>query len=189
MQDLNTSLHIQKQSLFHHFMGDCKRSALILPKFQCQQMAKNLTHQDHRHVFVGVQVSTNVTESLNFFGFVPTYLRRRITGMQTPGIWDWWNKIIASRYKNDGKGAPSIEKPTMAGNIQVIFVVHAVGITISILSFVGEIRQKSFAIRRRLNTRMFLDLARSILSVERVRGNPKINRQARLFEYLIHVNS
>lgn len=164
IQEFKPKLQRQEQELFNGFMRDCKRAALILPKHECDHFAGKLIDQGHKHVFVGSQVYTGVTEVFNFYGYVPICLRRRIMGMEMAGIWKWWNKMIGNRYKNKNERIVSFEKPTMAGNVQVIFAVLLIGISLAILSLLMEIIRKLFIVGVRLNLRLFLELAARVLT-------------------------
>lgn len=140
MEDVKRAFFYDQDHHLFSIMNGCNKSAFLLPQYSCKQIARRLTRNDHRHVFIGKEVYTNVTEVFSLRGFIPNYLRWRIRGMEMSGIWKWWDSIVGHRYllaKNVKKRFLH-EKPTMAGKILVIFVVFLIGMSVATLWFIIE---------------------------------------------------
>lgn len=130
----------QMPTLFS-FLNDCNKVALLLPQYACKEVARKLVRNGHRHIFVGKEVFTNVTEVFSLRGFVPNYLQWRIKGMEMSGIWDWWNRIVGYKYllkRNAREMSSTFEKPTMSGKILVVFIVLLIGMSVATIGLIIE---------------------------------------------------
>lgn len=131
---------MQQDALLESTIASCKQSALLLPLYKCKQIAEKLTRiGGQQHISIGSEVYTDVREAFSITGFIPNYLRRRMKGMEVSGVWDWWNQIIENRYKIAENNVTPPTRPTMAGNVLVIFVVFLTGIAIAFSSFLVEV--------------------------------------------------
>lgn len=124
-------------------MDGCNKTALLLPKHDCEQVAQRLALIGHQDVFIGKELYTNVSEAFELTGFVPYFIQRRIKGMEMSGIWEWWSKLITSKdlsLKNgrDASLVSSHKSPTMGGNILLIFVVCSHGLLLAVICFLVE---------------------------------------------------
>lgn len=101
---------------------------------------------------------TNVAEVFKLRGFVPSYLQRRIKRIQTSGNWEWWNTIVENRYlfQSKEKNALPLVKPTMAGNILIIFAALLTGMVISLTCFLMEAWRKLLKSLRKLILIVFM---------------------------------
>lgn len=127
-------------------MNGCNKTAL-LPNYACKQLALQLELNGHQQILVGKEVYTNVSEVFSITGFVPYYLRRRMEGMEVSGIWEWWSKIVTHKYmlfqNRSGAGVSTSSlhtRPTMGGNILLIFISCSVGLFVSAVIFIEEAR-------------------------------------------------
>lgn len=129
---------------------------------------------------IGKEVYTNVSETFTLSGLIPNYLQKRIKGMQTSGIWEWWNKIVERRhlFHVNEKDALQLMKPTMAGNVLVIFGLYLTGMLIAIVRFFFESGRK--LVRCLMKLRYSFSVSVSLFenvneAIERSFGHPDYN--------------
>ncbi|ODM91915.1 Matrilysin [Orchesella cincta] len=123
----------------------CNRSALILPELFALQLAQSMRKVDGlKYVFVGKDFLFAELISLEFRGWIPINIWAKIGSLESSGIWFWWENVIGSA---NGRVAEqeyvraaevAVEKPTMKGNVVVIFYLFCGVCGISIFSFVVE---------------------------------------------------
>ncbi|CAL8135780.1 unnamed protein product [Orchesella dallaii] len=134
------------ERILEEFMEQCNKTALVLPSFMCQQHKRRLHHLGRRDVFVGKEIYTNPSHSFSLGGLIPPYIVKRLSGMGASGLWEWWTKSI-----HEGSGLrtytvnKALRKPTLDGNILVIFVLLVFGIFVALLCFVIENRKRLYS--------------------------------------------
>ncbi|CAL8135782.1 unnamed protein product [Orchesella dallaii] len=131
--------------ILEEFMEQCNKTALVLPSFMCHQHKRRLHHLGRRDVFVGKEIYTNPSFSFSLGGLIPPYIVKRLSGMGASGLWEWWMKIM-----HEGSGLTyatnkSLRKPTLDGNILVIFVLLIFGIFFALVCFVIENRKRLYS--------------------------------------------
>ncbi|CAL8135793.1 unnamed protein product [Orchesella dallaii] len=135
-----------EEKMLEEFMEQCNKTALILPSFMCQQHKRRLHHLGRRDVFVGKEIYTNPSFSFYLGGLIPPYIVKRLSGMGASGLWEWWTKAI-----HEGSGLKSytvnkaLRKPTLDGNILVIFALLICGIFVALLCLVIENRKRLYS--------------------------------------------
>lgn len=141
----------KQENLLFNYIDGCNKSAILLTRYDCSKVAKQLVDNKHKHVFIGKEAYKNVTEVYTLLGFIPTFLQRRIKSMEMSGIWEWWNRVIENRYifVPDVKDELQLQRPTMAGNILVIFVELLSGLATASAVFLVETRQKVYQTGKR----------------------------------------
>lgn len=139
-QAIEQSILEKQDELLDKFMDTCDLSALVLPEYMCRNMVKRLVRSGKVHVFIGNEVYNNITWGYSLRGFVSRFLQRRIKGMEASGIWNWWQQFIESQHSIKGKEditAPPT-KPSMAGNVLLLFGLHMAGLIFSTVCFIHE---------------------------------------------------
>ncbi|CAL8135801.1 unnamed protein product [Orchesella dallaii] len=129
-------------------MEQCNKTALVRPSFMCQQHKRRLHHLSRRDVFVGKEIYTNPSFSFSLGGLIPPYIVKRLSGMGSSGLWEWWMKAI---HKGSGLNSytvnKALRKPTWDGNILVIFALLSFGIIVALLCLVIENRKRLYSQR------------------------------------------
>ncbi|CAL8135795.1 unnamed protein product [Orchesella dallaii] len=124
--------------ILEKYMEQCNKTALLLPSFMCQKYHRRLELLGRREVFVGKEIYTNPSHSFTLGGSIPLYIVKRLSGMEASGLWEWWTKIV---YEGSGltyEVNKSLRKPTLEGNVLVIFALLICGISVALLCLVIE---------------------------------------------------
>lgn len=75
--------------LIYHSLKKCKRTAAIVPEFNCKVLKRKL-RSGQRHVFIGSEIYySNVAVAFQLWGWVPWYILTRNKAIQSSGIWEW----------------------------------------------------------------------------------------------------
>ncbi|CAL8135803.1 unnamed protein product [Orchesella dallaii] len=135
-----------EERILEEFMDQCNKTALVLPSFMCHQHKRRLQHLGRREVFVGKEIYTNPSLSFSLGGLIPPYIVKRLSGMGSSGLWEWWMKAI---HKGSGLNSytvnKALRKPTWDGNILVIFALLSFGIIVALLCLVIENRKRLYS--------------------------------------------
>lgn len=116
----------------------CNKTAWLLPDYEAQQLNRML-YQRGQHSDVGVREYFKSNLNFNFEGTVFSSLIERASLIPSSGLLDWWTDLInrtdlVRRIENE----PPV-KPTMYGNIQIIFLLLIGGMTIAQMSMIFEL--------------------------------------------------
>lgn len=96
------------------------------------------------HAFIGKESYTNFSTAYSVRGFVSIPLRKKLSGLVAGGVWEWFGRFIESVYStaNSEDETDPPMKPTLEGNVMVIFYILIAGLTVSTCSFIVEVRKK-----------------------------------------------
>lgn len=125
-------------------LENCGNSAALLPHSLALEQIKNLSTKHVKGIsYKGKEAwfASDIEITLN--GFVTRNNLIRIDGLRQSGIWQWWEENLTSmgRYLEDHKCSTRswIHRPTMDGNILVIFTVWLIGLGVAIMKFICEV--------------------------------------------------
>ncbi|CAL8139054.1 unnamed protein product [Orchesella dallaii] len=143
---ITLSLFLKKQwNVVSDAMRVCNRSALIIPELFAAQMAYKLRQDGLKYVYVGKEFLFRETLLLQLRGWIPVNTWGRVGGLETSGIWKWWNDVVAAangRFAGRESSRASeivIEKPSMKGNAEIIFQLFCITSAISVFCFLIEL--------------------------------------------------
>ncbi|CAL8130182.1 unnamed protein product [Orchesella dallaii] len=140
----------------------CNKTALILPSYLCHRFAKKLSSEIlEEHIYVSKQVLYEQSFHVRLRGFIKLGELKRIKRIEASGIWEFWLQLFRDGTLYVEKQARNeLKKPTMSGNISVIFSVLIVGFVVGTLVFLVEVRNSLWCvIRYALNaTKQFIGL-------------------------------
>ncbi|CAL8146691.1 unnamed protein product [Orchesella dallaii] len=127
----------------------CNKTALVLPEVVGTKMAQRLMDGGLKFVFLGRNLLFNESLGLSFSGWMPGNLLNVMGVMEIAGIWNWWKEAVDrvvsgdnirfSRRGFDKEAEVIVEKPTMEGNVVIIFYVLGMGSGVALSCFLVEI--------------------------------------------------
>ncbi|CAL8135871.1 unnamed protein product [Orchesella dallaii] len=119
----------------------CNKVALILPSFVCHRFAQKLSEEiSKERIYVGKQVLHEHSFHVRLNGPITLDALKRFKWMQVAGIWEFWVQIFRDRTLYIDKQARNeLKKPTMSGNVSIIFTTWIVGVAIGTVVFFVEI--------------------------------------------------
>ncbi|CAL8136338.1 unnamed protein product [Orchesella dallaii] len=119
----------------------CNKVALILPSFVCHRFAQKLSEEiSKERIYVSKQVLHEHSFDVRLKGPITLYALKRFKWMQVSGIWEFWIQIFRDRTLYIEKQARTeLKKPTMSGNISILFTTWIVGVAIGTVVFFVEI--------------------------------------------------
>ncbi len=125
----------------------CNKTAWILPDYEAQQMTQQL-HQSGKHSDVGVTTYFKPYLNLNFRGPVPSFLIQRVSAVHGSGLLEWWSDLInRTDLVRRSESKPPV-KPTMFGNIQMIFFILPAGMSMATIFVLFELHQYIFRVSK-----------------------------------------
>ncbi len=125
------------------FISECNQNALIVPEDLrlANNIGKGLQRNGTSNVYVGKEQYSNISISVFISGWVKPAVLVRMEHIKQAGIWDWMPKFFRSTQKYLSKeGNLEVEKPTMSGNIVLLFFILLYGAIAAIVLFLIEIR-------------------------------------------------
>lgn len=136
--DVDLEEELYRQFLFMEMdslqneLKKCQKSAVVLPTYVGHQVVKQLEEQGHHDVYQGLEKYYETSVVFNIRGAIPRYLVQRASYAERCGLWKRWQKLFKERYmsKNETRTEPP-KKPTMDGNVVVIFLLLGAGLVIS----------------------------------------------------------
>jgi len=131
-------LEIRQRELYVKLFEECNTIALYLPKAIAHEVAGKTQRRINHLVHIGTEKTFKTTYLIDLLGHVPPFVLDAVRTLESSGIL----KRIFDFVSHTSK-PPPIEtavplKPTMEGNILVIFIVLFGGLGISAFIFCGE---------------------------------------------------
>jgi len=148
-------------------LSRCNRTALVLPDYRTNQLALNLTTNlaSATDVYVGKDILYERGFLVKLYGYITTNMMKRVEGMMESGIWTFWMQVFRNGavYQQDGSGY-ELKKPTMSGNIFVLYVLLFFGLGLATVILIVECRKWLCSLVKLLVVR-FLAVARETMRV------------------------
>lgn len=120
-------------SNFKQLLRKCDNIAVVLPIENCRQLKQSI------HESVGITVGKDfISENnvvLEFKGTITSHLSKRLKSVQHAGVWDWLGKILSIYNVRESKDQNRSRKPSISGNISVLFSVLILGQLIALCCF------------------------------------------------------
>ncbi|CAL8129397.1 unnamed protein product [Orchesella dallaii] len=137
---LSKSFWREQNDVLDKFISKCDRRALVLPNYLCWEYARSLKKLGYPDVYVGDEAYTNPTYVFSLTGLVPPFVVTRLSGIQEAGIWGRFSALFDDKSRiNDTLWNGVLEKPTLEGNVLLIFSVWSIGEVVAVLCFFCEI--------------------------------------------------
>jgi len=137
-------------------LSRCNRTALVLPSYRSNILALNLTANlaSSTDVYVGKDILYERAYLVKLYGSITTNMMKRVKQMAGSGIWAFWLQVFRNGavYQQDGSGY-ELKKPTMSGNIFVLYVLLLFGLVFSTAIFIVESRVKVYKVVKLLVVR------------------------------------
>ncbi|CAL8130184.1 unnamed protein product [Orchesella dallaii] len=151
-------------------IGRCNRTALIVPDYVGHSLALKLTKTFARkmEVYIGKDILYERAIIVKLQGSVQLSMTKRVKNMASSGIWEFWMQIFrqGAIYREDGNGYEP-KKPSMSGNIFILYVLLFCGLISSVVVWLIETRTCIYVLARD----MIFTVIRVLFS-----GNRKIAR-------------
>lgn len=134
-------LRVAEEKLLYKELSGCQKVALVLKEDKSLKLAQKLRKENHRYVSIGEETFVNVSLGFALKGVINPIIIRRLKCLEVAGLWNWWQKFVQGQ--NDVKQFNNekfiqYEKPTISGNIIVIFSSLLFGWSVAALGFVME---------------------------------------------------
>lgn len=124
-------------------LEDCANVAVLLPHTASLGKAKRLSKMHlsgtsylGKETWFASDISNGLTE------FVTGNILKRKGGLGQSGIWQWWEETLSEMNQNlensTGSRGVFMKRPTMDGNIMIIFSVWLIGLGLAIVEFIFE---------------------------------------------------
>ncbi|CAL8135203.1 unnamed protein product [Orchesella dallaii] len=126
---------------FYKSLEICGRTAAVLPLKLAYEHFLKLKKGGKATVYFGKEILHKRNLGFYFEGWLPEYAVSGIKGISQSGIWSRLNDIYGVSHKNlwqHSEGEINLKRPTMSGNVLVIFVVLLFGLCFSTILFFLE---------------------------------------------------
>lgn len=121
------------------FLRECKKTALVLSSQIGSEFVKMLEKEGRDKIYQGEETYYEVNVAFNMEGIIPPYLIQRAKYAEKCGLWKRWRNLFKKNFlrKSDQKTEP-LRKPTMDGNVVIIFILLFAGMVLSLFGFAVE---------------------------------------------------
>lgn len=127
------------------YLKKCGKSAVVLPTYLGYKFVKQLEANGYNNVYQGGEKYYELNIAFEMTGVFPRYLVLRAKHAEICGIWKHWQRLFKEKYvRKHAKVSDPPRKPTMKGNIIVIFLLLGSGMVISIASICFEMSSLNF---------------------------------------------
>lgn len=138
-EDQNNYLHEMQDKLFLELLNKCDKIAIVLPNFMCQDFYKRVNTIKPRYaMYTGKETYSGNFRMFYLEGSVPRHVIRRLKGIGHSGIWEWKSNITNEYFSYVSNQKRIIEKPTMRGNVLIIFIFWLGGIAVTGIIYTCE---------------------------------------------------
>lgn len=115
----------------------CNKTAFVLPHDKTIELARHLVNSMiHGHIHVGKEFYFQGYHAFRLWGTIPPMVIERVKAIQTSGIMERWAGLTQNSTLVEN--LEGLVKPTMHGNILLVFVILGIGLGLSILGCIGE---------------------------------------------------
>lgn len=134
----NNILRAELEQL-NELLRSCQKSALVLTTYHGFQLMKKFESEGHENVYQGEEIYYQMYIAFIVKGLVPQYLVQRVKYAERCGLWMRWRSLFKPKFlrKNDRRSRP-LEKPTLRGNVVMIFMLLCAGLVMSLFCFCVE---------------------------------------------------
>lgn len=130
---------LEEASRFHGILKACKKTAVLMPTYAGYQIISDLEREGQRHAYQGLETYYEMNLVFDLKGVIPPYLAKRARYAERSGLWKRHQDLFKQRYfQKNIEGTESLKKPTMSGNVVVIFLFLAAGLVASVIQFCSE---------------------------------------------------
>ncbi len=153
-----------EKSLLFNSLKTCSKTALILPTYLCQKYAQNISQTNTNlasHLSVGTETYFQAYQVFSFEGVVPPYILRRMKGLHTSGILEWWQRFVAGSHPTINR-QQQLKEPSMHGNILVIFYILLFGLMTACISFLAEVTPVILRVLMKLGGKLYLRIMMAV---------------------------
>lgn len=120
-------------------MSQCHQVAAVLPSNVCKNVGKDLQEKGHSYVFHGLETFYDTNVAFLIKGLMPSNLVRRIKNAETSGLWERsWNIFKNDFSAGRKQSFEPPQRPSMSGNIVIIFALLLSGLTVAVICFITE---------------------------------------------------
>lgn len=128
-------------SVLEDALEKCDKVAIILPDHMCRDLADEM--MKFENVYVGKEALQESITGFVLAGYIPVKVFDRIRVVELAGLWEKWRRLAWNRASlvwtpDTSKDTRAFHKPTMTGNMAVLFVVLLIGLAGSICIFIME---------------------------------------------------
>lgn len=140
--DIKWSMKIndREQITLEEELAKCNKVALILPDVLARSVTQKIKHKENLYLGTENLLDSFITFKLK--GYVPKQVFSRMRAVLSAGVWQKWKGLAeskANRVIERNSGHPSkLQKPTMTGNLLILFIVLLAGLGISTVALLTE---------------------------------------------------
>ncbi|CAL8121394.1 unnamed protein product [Orchesella dallaii] len=129
----------EEDKLLSDFIDNCDKAALVLPQWLCLNHARRLRRLKLENVYVGEERLASPMLTFALSNQIPPFVVKRLSGTTEGGLWDRWQKLIQGSYSLAADQSREVlRKPSLDGNVVVIFVVLMAGLGLAVFCFILE---------------------------------------------------
>ncbi|CAL8135171.1 unnamed protein product [Orchesella dallaii] len=142
IRNMNTARFraMEKEYLYKELEG-CDRKAVILPLKNVYEYISKLKKGSKGNLYVGRETLGDKAIGFYLKGWVPELILRRVKGLSSSGVWEGLDRFYGYSYRRLSayfEDEIVVVKPTMEGNIMVVFLVLMAGIGVGTVVLAAE---------------------------------------------------
>ncbi len=130
-----------EERIFKEDLLKCNRTAIVVPQYKAKSYARHvLTKKPSMPISISKESYSPFYIHANLKGYIPPFILRNLRGIQNAALLEWWAKNIGDSDRNPVAQQKTLEAPTMAGSILVVFTLLLSGLVLGMLVFLLESR-------------------------------------------------
>jgi len=140
-EEAKVYLKKSQQEIYTELLQDCNNAAVYLPRETANKVASKIQRPFNQLVYIGKENLLKSDYYIDLFGHIPPFVLSSIASLQESGIMMRIFDFILATAAPPPTERTMPFKPTMEGNILVIFMVLFGGFGISAFCFFGEMHK------------------------------------------------
>jgi len=137
-EEAKAYLNKRQSGIYTRLLEDCNNVAVYLPRELANEVAGKIQRPFNQLVYIGTEKLFKKDYLIDLIGHIPPFVLDAVASMKESGIMMRIFDFISSTSKPPPSERTMPFKPTMEGNILVIFIILLGGLGVSAVCFFGE---------------------------------------------------
>jgi len=138
IDEAKSFLKKRQNEIYINLLDECNNTAIYLPRVTANQVARQIQRQFKQLAYIGTEKLYKKDLLIDFLGHIPPFVFDTVKSFKESGVMSHIFDFISSTSKPPPTENTLPSKPTMEGNIAVVFIILLAGFGMSTLVFCGE---------------------------------------------------
>jgi len=138
IEDAKSFMEKRQSEIYFNLLDECNNTAIYLPRGTANEIAIRKQRSFKQLVNIGTENLYQKNLLIDFIGHIPPFVLVAVRSFKESGIMNHMFDFISSTSNLPPTKSTLPSKPTMEGNIAVVFIILLGGFGISLLIICGE---------------------------------------------------